>query len=58
MNENWKSDEDVLVACEVCLSEIPASEAKNCEAVDYFIHFCGLECYEIWRAREVETETK
>ena len=28
------------VACEVCLKEIPVSEASNCEASDYVIHFC------------------
>ncbi len=38
-----------MVACEMCLTEIPASEAKSSEAVDYVRHFCGSECYERWR---------
>lgn len=42
---------NMKVACEVCLKEIPASEAKSAEAQDYFVQFCGLECYEIWRQR-------
>ena len=38
----------VQVSCEVCMAEIPASEAKSEEAADYVIFFCGLECYESW----------
>jgi len=47
-----------LVQCEVCLKEIPASEAKNAEASDYVSHFCGLVCYEKWRKQpEQQDET-
>ena len=38
-----------MVACDVCLKEIPRSEAKVEEASDYVVHFCGLECYDKWR---------
>lgn len=38
-----------LVACEMCLKEVPASEATIPEATDYFVHFCGLDCYEKWK---------
>jgi len=41
------SDPD-LVPCWVCLKEIPVSEATSEEAVDYVLHFCGLECYAKW----------
>ena len=37
------------VACEICLKEVPLSEATVPEAADYFVHFCGLECYERWK---------
>lgn len=37
------------VKCEVCLKEVPVSESTIPEASDYFVHFCGLECYEKWR---------
>jgi hypothetical protein len=37
------------INCEICLKEIPQSEAKNTEAEEYIIWFCGLECYEKWR---------
>ncbi len=43
-----KSNEE-LVPCEVCLTEIPLSEAKVEEASDYVAYFCGLECYDKWR---------
>jgi len=36
------------VPCEVCLKEIPRSEAQVSEARDYVAYFCGLECYELW----------
>jgi len=42
-----------IVECEICLREIPVSEAKMEEAVDYVHHFCGIECYARWRAQEI-----
>ena len=38
-----------MVACEVCLTEIPAAEAQSSEAVDYVRYFCGTECYDRWQ---------
>ena len=40
------------VKCHVCLKEIPVSEAKSAEAVSYVHHFCGLECFDKWKAQE------
>ena len=37
------------VTCEVCLKEIPKDEATSPEATDYFVYFCGLDCYEQWK---------
>jgi Domain of unknown function (DUF3330) len=37
------------VACEICLKEVPLSEATVSEATDYVVHFCGLECYDKWK---------
>ncbi len=46
------------VSCETCMKEIPASEAKSEEAVDYIIYFCGLDCYESWSTQDArETES-
>jgi hypothetical protein len=30
---------------------VPVSEAKIAEAADYFMHFCGLECFEKWKSQ-------
>jgi len=43
--------EVVHVSCEVCLKEVPAAEALIPEAADYFVYFCGLECYEKWKGK-------
>lgn len=37
------------IQCDVCMREIPASEAVNAEADEYVMNFCGLECYDRWR---------
>jgi len=39
------------VNCEICLKEIPPSEANSAEAQDYLLYFCGLECYAEWQKR-------
>jgi hypothetical protein len=45
------------VACEVCLREVPRSEAVVPEASDYVAYFCGLECFAKWKAlREFESK--
>ena len=43
-----RSAAGTMVKCEVCLKEIPRSEAKSPEAQDYLIYFCGLDCYDRW----------
>jgi hypothetical protein len=43
-----RSTEVTMVKCEVCLKELPRSEAKSPEAQDYLIYFCGLDCYDRW----------
>ena len=40
-----------MVSCEVCLKEVPLSEAKRFEGEDYVAHFCGLDCYAEWKRR-------
>ena len=47
-----KRTESELVACDVCLKEVPRSEATVPEAADYVVHFCGLECYEKWKNQQ------
>ena len=38
------------VSCALCQHEIPLSETVVPEALDYVIYFCGLDCYDRWRA--------
>lgn len=49
MTTNDKPGDVEHVACEICLKEVPLSEATVPEASDYFVHFCGLDCYEQWK---------
>lgn len=51
MKTNDKPVEVETVKCEVCLKEVPLSEATVPEASDYFVNFCGFECYEKWKAQ-------
>ena len=45
-----------VVPCPVCLEEIPTSEASVAEAVDYFVYFCGLDCYQKWTHQRPRVE--
>jgi hypothetical protein len=45
-----------LLTCEVCLKEIPVSEAKVPEAEDYILFFCGVDCYDAWQKQQSESE--
>ncbi len=40
------------VSCDVCLKEVPKSEAQSPEGSDYVLYFCGLDCYERWRQQK------
>lgn len=39
------------VACEICLKEVPESEAMAPAATGYVAYFCGPDCYETWKSR-------
>jgi hypothetical protein len=45
------SVEEGHISCEICMSEVPLQEAAIPEAADYFVHYCGLECYEQWKSQ-------
>lgn len=42
--------------CEICLKEVPASEAMSSEACDYVIHFCGIDCHRIWAQKKAPAD--
>ena len=54
MNKSEKPIQLVPVSCEICLREIPKSEAKSGEAGDYVLYFCGLDCYGKWQSGDEE----
>jgi len=41
-----------VIACEICLKEIPRDLAKSQEGVDYVHYFCGIECYQQWKSEQ------
>ena len=51
MNAGDKPLEVERVACEMCLKEVPKSEAAVPEAREYLVYFCGLDCYEKWKSQ-------
>jgi hypothetical protein len=44
------------VACEVCLKELPKSEATVSEVTDYVVYFCGLDCHEKWKSQRAKLD--
>ena len=51
-NQSTPKEPDKIVACDICLKEIPESVANCMEGADYIHHFCGLECYQKWQDTE------
>ncbi len=58
MVETLRRTDVERVPCEVCLKEIPKSEAQSAEAQDYVAYFCGLQCYEEWAAEQIREKTR
>ena len=56
MSEQKKPTQEEKVVCDICLKEIPISEAKSVEATDYVAHFCGLDCYTKWKEQNKREE--
>jgi hypothetical protein len=36
------------------LRELPPHGSHTAEEDEYVQHYCGLECYELWRKREID----
>ncbi len=52
------STEPVIVACDICLTEIPESVAFHPEGDEYVQHFCGIECYSKWKKQRATAQNK
>jgi hypothetical protein len=55
MSKDNKPIDVERVACDVCLREVPKSEAIVPEATDYVAYFCGLDCYGKWKNQSAKT---
>jgi hypothetical protein len=58
MAEQDKPTTDENVPCEICLKEIPVSEAEVDDAADYVRYFCGLDCYAKWKDQKHKHKEK
>ena len=50
--------EPTNLACDVCLNEIPESVAHSQEGDEYTQHFCGIECYSIWKRKHGQSDSE
>ena len=48
MTTSGSAPEAERVICEICLEEVPKSEASVSEARDYIAYFCSANCYRKW----------
>lgn len=58
MTTGTKPETPQKVNCEVCLKEIPKTDAKCTEVHDYVMYFCGLDCYQEWSSKNEEKNIK
>ena len=52
MTEQHRSGMPEQVSCEICMKEVPKTEAMNAEGSEYVLYFCGLDCYQKWTSEE------
>ncbi len=38
-----------VVACAVCLKEVPGDAGLSADVQDYVLYFCGLDCFSAWK---------
>lgn len=56
MSQKIEDSSRKIVSCAQCLRDVPVSEAKVAEAVDYVAYFCGVECYAKWAEQKEEAK--
>jgi len=56
MNDQNKTVAPEQISCEICLKEVPKTDAQSVEMNDYAMYFCGLECFEKWRGQQDKNE--
>ena len=53
MSKVNKRDYQDKIPCEICLKEVPPSEAEISEASDYIRYYFGVDCFAIWKNQKV-----
>lgn len=43
-----------VLACDICLEEVPYDSAGLADVQDYVHHFCGLDCLEQWQRQAAQ----
>lgn len=44
-----------VLACDVCLAQVPLDANGLADVQDYIQHFCGLDCLEQWRGQAAQS---
>jgi hypothetical protein len=52
MQQKPAHPESDMIACEICLKEIPRDLAKSGESAEYVHYFCGDSCYARWQGEQ------
>ncbi|VAW85647.1 hypothetical protein MNBD_GAMMA18-376 [hydrothermal vent metagenome] len=52
-----KPEEPEVLACQICMKEVPKDLSKSAEGVEYVYHFCGQKCFEKWGKQESDQES-
>ena len=53
-DQRGKPEEPEVLACKVCMTEIPKDLAKSDESSEYVYHYCGKDCYDKWQQQDNE----
>ena len=48
LTNNTTIENEPLLSCDICLTDVPISEAGCMESEEYVAFYFGLECYEQW----------
>lgn len=58
MSQVYNLTKHELIACKICLKEVPRSEAWSDEVSDYIRYYFGLECYVVWNKKRNNSMTR
>jgi hypothetical protein len=50
------TDQETVIACDVCKKEIPKAAALHPEGEEYVLNFCSIECLDYWKKEQDKNE--